>query len=41
MKLKQPVFDPTFYAVHHVSSNLDMSSAKMEEIINKYNKIVS
>ena len=41
MKLKHPVFDPTFYAVHHVSSNLDMSSAKMEEIINKYNKIVS
>ena len=29
-----PVFDPTFYAVHHVSSNLDFSSDKMEKIIN-------
>jgi len=33
LKLKDPVFDPTFYAVHHVSSNLDFSSKKMEEAI--------
>ena len=33
LKLKDPVFDPTFYAVHHVSSNLDLSSKKMEEAI--------
>ena len=31
--LKDPIFDPTFYAVHHVSSNLDFSSEKMEEAI--------
>ncbi len=31
----RPIFDPTFYAVHHVSSNLDFSSKKMEEILNK------
>ena len=29
LKLKDPIFDPTFYAVHHVSSNLDFSSEKM------------
>lgn len=32
-KLKDPIFDPTFYAVHHVSSNLDFSSDKMLEVI--------
>ena len=26
---KDPIFDPTFYAVHHVSSNLDFSAEKM------------
>ena len=31
--LKHPVFDPTFYAVHHVSSNLDFSSEKMKKAI--------
>ena len=31
--LRQPLFDPTFYAVHHVSSNLDFSSAKMEKAL--------
>ena len=36
MKTRQPLFDPTFYAVHHVSSNLDFSSDKMAEVINKY-----
>ena len=33
LKLKEPIFDPTFYAVHHVSSNLDLSSDKMLEAI--------
>lgn len=33
LKLKEPIFDPTFYAVHHVSSNLDFSSEKMLEAI--------
>ena len=33
MKKKDPIFDPTFYAVHHVSSNLDFSSEKMERAI--------
>ncbi len=36
---RYPIFDPTYYAVHHVSSNLDMSSEKMNEIINKYKYI--
>lgn len=31
--LKRPLFDPTFYAVHHVSSNLDFSSDKMIEAL--------
>lgn len=33
LKRNTPVFDPTFYAVHHVSSNLDFSSEKMEKIL--------
>ncbi len=33
-KLRDPIFDPTFYAVHHVSSNLDFSSEKMQKAIN-------
>ena len=33
LKLKEPIFDPTFYAVHHVSSNLDFSCEKMLEAI--------
>ena len=33
LKLKEPIFDPTFYAVHHVSSNLDFSSLKMQRAI--------
>ena len=32
-KLKEPIFDPTFYAVHHVSSNLDFSCEKMKKAI--------
>lgn len=35
LKLKQPLFDPTFYAVHHVSSNLDFSSEKMLLALNR------
>lgn len=33
LKLRDPIFDPTFYAVHHVSSNLDFSGEKMEEAL--------
>lgn len=40
LKLKEPIFDPTYYAVHHVSSNLDMSSKKMEEIIDLYKSLI-
>ncbi|MBQ9245545.1 NAD-dependent epimerase/dehydratase family protein [bacterium] len=36
LKLRHPIYDPTFYAVHHVSSNLDMSSKKMEQILQEY-----
>ena len=36
LKLRDPLFDPTFYAVHHVSSNLDFSSKKMERVIEKH-----
>ena len=40
--LRQPLFDPTFYAVHHVSSNLDFSSAKMEKALSLLeNKILT
>lgn len=33
---KHPIFDPTFYAVHHVSSNLDFSSDKMQKILDYF-----
>lgn len=36
---KKWAFDPTYYAVHHVSSNMDFSSDKMIEILNKYENI--
>ena len=39
MKLKQPIYDPTFYAVHHVSSNLDFSSEKMLKAISLLNSL--
>ena len=39
LKLKEPLFDPTFYAVHHVSSNLDFKSDKMMEAINMLDEI--
>ena len=31
--LSNPIFDPTYYAVHHVSSNLDFSCERMLEAI--------
>ena len=37
-KLKEPIFDPTYYAVHHVSSNLDFSSDKMLRAIKTLDK---
>lgn len=32
MNLKEPLFDPTYYAVCHMSANLDFSSAKINRI---------
>lgn len=32
--LREPIFDPTFYAVHHVSSNLDFTCDKMLDALN-------
>jgi len=29
LKLREPIWDPTFYAVHHVSSNLDLTNDRM------------
>ena len=39
LKLKQPLYDPTFYAVHHVSSNLDFSCEKMLKAIELLNDV--
>ena len=39
LNFREPIFDPTFYAVHHVSSNLDFSSNKMLEAIDTLEKI--
>ena len=36
--LREPIFDPTFYAVHHVSSNLDFSNEKMLRAIKTLEK---
>lgn len=36
--LREPIFDPTFYAVHHVSSNLDFSNEKMLRAIKMLEK---
>lgn len=36
LNLKEPLFDPTYYAVHHVSSNLDFSSKKMLEVFEDF-----
>ena len=37
--LKEPIFDPTFYAVHHVSSNLDFSCEKMKKALETLKQI--
>lgn len=39
-KMKNPLLDPTYYAVHHVSSNLDFSSAKMEKAIQMFEELM-
>lgn len=39
-KLEKPIFEPTYYALHHVSSNLDFSSEKMLAAINMLEKPV-
>ena len=36
--VRDPIFDPTFYAVHHVSSNLDFSSDRMLDAIEMLDK---
>ena len=33
-KLKKPLFDPTYYSLHHISSNLDFNNQKMLKAIN-------
>jgi len=40
LKLRDPIYDPTFYAVHHVSSNLDFSSEKMLKAIKTLDELV-
>lgn len=37
-KMKKPLFDPTYYAVHHVASNLDFSCSKMKIVLQKLDK---
>jgi hypothetical protein len=32
LNLDQPFADPSFYAAHHVSSNLDLSTARLEAL---------
>lgn len=36
LNLNHPIFDPSFYALHHVSSNLDFSSEKMESVLSTF-----
>ena len=38
LKTKHPIFDPSYYALHHVSSNLDFDNKKMLKVLNIYNK---
>lgn len=38
LKMNEPIFDPTYYAVHHISSNLDFSNDKMTKILKFYDK---
>lgn len=37
--LKHPIFEPTHYAAYHVSSNLDISSIKMQEVLALYKEL--
>jgi nucleoside-diphosphate-sugar epimerase len=32
----EQLFDPSFYAVHHVASNLDFSGARQQQVLEKY-----
>lgn len=34
---KHPIFDPSYYALHHISSNLDFDNKKMLKILNLNN----
>ena len=34
LKLKKPLFDPTYYSLHHISSNLDFNNQKMLKAVN-------
>ncbi len=36
LNLKKPLFDPTYYALYHVSSNLDFNNEKMVKILKLY-----
>ncbi|MDD3436801.1 MAG: NAD(P)-dependent oxidoreductase [Candidatus Gastranaerophilales bacterium] len=36
LKLRQPIFDPSHYAIYHVSSNLDFSCEKMKKVLEYY-----
>lgn len=39
LKLKQPIFDPSLYAVYSVSNNLDFSCKKLKKILKYYLKL--
>lgn len=34
LRTKYPIFDPSYYALHHISSNLDFDNSKMLKILN-------
>lgn len=38
LNLKEPLYEPTLYAIYHISSNLDFSSEKMEQVLKLLNK---
>lgn len=39
LKLKAPIFEPSYYAVQHISSNLDFSNAKLKLVLEYYLKL--
>ncbi|MDD3237037.1 MAG: NAD(P)-dependent oxidoreductase [Candidatus Gastranaerophilales bacterium] len=41
LRLKQPLFDPTFYAVHHVTSNLDFNGERQKDVIASLERLSS